>query len=70
MYKRMMLCTVACRSAVDLLDGQWMMIVCHGLKVHIVIYTTTMISYGTGCTVVVGGEGGWYGSPLDENAPN
>ena len=26
-------------SAVDLFNRQWMMIVCHGLKVHIVIYT-------------------------------
>jgi hypothetical protein len=25
-------------SAIDLFDGQWMMIVCHGLKVHIVMY--------------------------------
>jgi hypothetical protein len=25
-------------SAIDLFDGQWMMIVCHGLKFHIVMY--------------------------------
>jgi hypothetical protein len=31
-------CGCSCCSTVDLFNGQWMIIVCHGLKVHIVIY--------------------------------
>jgi hypothetical protein len=59
------LCTV---SASDLLDGQRMMIVCHGLEVHIVVYKTMMRSYGLGNTVVVCGKE-WAVSTFDENAP-
>jgi hypothetical protein len=58
----------SCRSAVDLLDGQWMIIVRHGLKVHIVIYTTMMKSYVLGCTVVVWNEEG-DGGTFVESAP-